>query len=245
MGWSVLILFVSALLQATAGFGAALLGLPLLLLAGNQLFEAQLLLLCALLPQNLFACWRLRKSIDYREVVVPAFIRFASMPIGVLGLAALMKQSEGTIGQVVGLIILLAMLSQAFSGVEFKNARKWYWMLLTFGGSGVLQGLSGIGGPPLVLWVYGQKYAVDRARAFLFALYVANFLPQMIVLYWKFEHQIWNSTLVGLIVTPLILVAAELGLRAGSKLGDRWVRPVVYGTLLILAAIMIAKPFLK
>ncbi len=219
-------------------------GLPLLLLAGNRLFEAQLLLLCALLPQNLFACWRLRKSIDYREVIVPATIRLAAMPIGVLGLTALMKQSEDRIGQVVGLIILLALFSQAFSGVEFKNARKWYWMLLTFGGSGVLQGLSGIGGPPLVLWVYGQKYAVDRARAFLFALYVAIFPPQMIVLYWKFDSQILNSTLVGFIVTPLILIAAELGIRAGSKMGERWVRPAVYATLLILAAIMIAKPLL-
>lgn len=236
---------ISALLQATAGFGAALLGLPLLLLAGNQLFEAQLLLLCALLPQNVFACWRLRTSIDYRQVIVPSALRLFFMPIGVLWLSALMKMSEGAIGQVVGSIILLAMISQAFAGVEFRNARRWHWMLLTFGGSGILQGLSGIGGPPLVLWVYGQKYAVDRARAFLFALYVANFIPQMIVLYWKFETEIWRCTLIGFVATPLILLSAESGLRIGSRLGDRWIRPAVYATLVILAIIMIAKPLLS
>ena len=217
-------------------------GLPLLLIAGNKIFEAQLLLLCALLPQNLFACYRLRHSIDYREVITPAVIRFLAMPIGVLGLSALMTQTEGTIGVVVGIIILLAIVLQAFAGVEFKNARKWPWMLATFGGSGILQGLSGIGGPPLVLWVYGQGYQVDRARAFLFALYVSNFIPQMVVLYWKFGSAIWNWTILGFLITPLILIAAELGLRLGSRLGDRWVRPAVYVTLIILATVMITKP---
>lgn len=244
MGWSVVILVVSAILQATAGFGAALFGLPLLLLAGNQLFEAQLLLLCAMLPQNVFACWRLRKSIDYREVAVPAVIRTLAMPIGVLGLSALMLQSEQRIGQVVGSIILLSILLQALSGVEFKSAKRWPWILLTFGGSGIMQGLSGIGGPPMVLWVYGQKYSVDRARAFLFAIYVANFIPQMLVLYWKFGTQIWTCSLVGLLVTPLILLAAEAGLRLGSRLGDRWMRPAIYLALSSLALAMIVRPWL-
>jgi uncharacterized protein len=244
VGWSIVILLVSALLQATAGFGAALLGLPLLLIAGNRLFEAQLLLLCAMLPQNVFACWRLRKSIDYREVATPALIRTLAMPIGVLGLSALMLQSEQTIGQVVGSIILLSILLQAMTGVEFKSARRWPWMLLTFGGSGILQGLSGIGGPPMVLWVYGQRYSVDRARAFLFAVYVANFIPQMIVLRWKFGSEIWAATMIGFLVTPFILLAAEGGLRLGSRLGDRWMRPAVYVTLAVLALIMILRPLL-
>jgi uncharacterized protein len=244
IGWSVVILVVSALLQATAGFGAALLGLPLLLMAGNKLFEAQLLLLCALLPQNVFACWRLRKSIDYREVATPVLIRTLAMPIGVLGLSALMMQSQDTIGQIVGGIILLSILLQSLAGVEFKSAKTWPWMLLTFGGSGVLQGLSGIGGPPMVLWVYGQRYSVDRARAFLFAIYVANFIPQMMMLRWKFGSQIWSTALIGIIVTPLILLAAEFGLRLGSRLGDRWMRPVVYAALVALALVMIFRPLL-
>ena len=232
------------MLQASVGFGAALMGLPLLLLAGNQLFEAQLLLLCSMLPQNLSACWRLRKSIDYREVVVPATLRLLAMPIGVLGLTALMQQSESIISLVVGAIIVLALVLQSLAGVEFKHARKWPWMLLTFGGSGILQGLSGIGGPPLILWVYGQRYPVDRARAFLFALYLANFLPQMLVLGWKFQSSIWPMTMVGLLLTPPILIAGDLGLRLGSWLGDRWIRPVVYWLLLLLAAAMIIKPLI-
>jgi uncharacterized protein len=233
---------ISALLQAVAGFGAALLGLPLLLMVGNQLYEAQLLLLCALLPQNVFSCWRLRKSIDYREVAWPATIRTLTMPIGVLGLTALMKQSENTIGQVVGLIIVTAIVLQSFAGREFHSARKWPWMLLTFGGSGIMQGLSGIGGPPMVLWVYGQRYSVDRARAFLFAVYVANFLPQLLLLWWKFGTEIWMPCFLGLLATPLILAGSELGLKLGSRLGDRRMSHLVYASLIILALLMILKP---
>lgn len=237
-------LLVSAWLQSLTGFGAALLGVPLLLLVGNHLFESQLLLLCAILPQNVFGCWTLRHSIDYREVALPAVLRIVAMPVGVLGLSALMSSSEEGIGVVVGVVILLAVGLQSLVGVEFKNARKWYWMIITFGGSGLLQGLSGIGGPPLVLWVYGQKFSVDRTRAFLFALYLANFAPQMAVLHWKFGSAIWKSVFVGLLATPLILIAAKSGLRLGSRMGDRWLRPLVHVTLLILAFIMILKPWL-
>lgn len=243
VGWSIVILIVSALLQATAGFGAAVLGLPLLLFAGNRLYEAQILLLCAMLPQNLFACWRLRKSIDYREVALPALIRTLAMPLGILGLSALMMQSEQIIGQVVGGIILLSILLQAMAGVEFKSKRSWPWMVLAFGSSGILQGLSGIGGPPMILWVFGQRFSVDRARAFLFAIYAVNFIPQMIFLRWKFGIDIWNSVFLGFLVTPLVLLAAEGGLRLGTHLGDRWMRPAVFMALAVLALIMILRPF--
>ena len=179
LGLNVLILALSAMLQATAGFGAALLGLPLLLWAGNSLVEAQVILLGAMLPQNLYACWRLRRSIDYREVAVPALIRLLALPLGVAGLVLLMNLPKQMIGQFVGGVILLAIGLQSFAGRRWESGRRWPWMLLTFGGSGVLQGLTGTGGPPMVLWVYGQRFTIDRARAFLFAIYVVGFFPRL------------------------------------------------------------------
>jgi uncharacterized membrane protein YfcA len=167
------------------------------------------------------------------------------MPIGVFGLGALMARSQETIGQVVGLIILISIGLQSLSGKRFERATSWPWMLITFGGSGLLQGLSGIGGPPMVLWTYSQNYTVDRARAFLFALYIANFIPQMLVLNIKFGSAIWNSAVLGLMATPFILAGADLGLRMGNKLGDRWLRPLVYTILVSLAGMLVVGPWLK
>ena len=185
---SLSILALAAFIQATVGFAAALVGLPLLLWAGNDLVSSQIMIISAMLPQNVLSVWKLRHSIDYGEVILPASIRIAALPIGVAGLAVVMTWSAAQINQLVGGIILMAVAMQALAGIEWKNARWWPWLVLTFGGSGILQGLSGMSGPPMVLWVHGQRYSADRARAFLFAMYISNFLPQL-CLVWEVRSQ--------------------------------------------------------
>jgi len=242
---NILILGLSAILQSTAGFGAALFGLPVLLWAGNSLVEAQLLILSAMLPQNVFASWRLRSSIDFKEVAIPALIRILAMPIGVAGLVVLMTLSRRSVGQIVGVVILLAIVAQWFTGFEWKNARRWPWLLITFGGSGILQGLTGTGGPPMVLWVYGQRYSVNRARAFLFATYVACFVPQLCLLYWNFGGIVWFPMLTAVVAIPVVLLASEIGLKIGSRIGDHWMRPLTYLVLIVLALAAVVEPWLS
>ncbi len=244
VGLSLLVLALSALLQSTAGFGASLVGLPLLLRSGNSFVESQLLILAAMLPQNLFACWRLKHHVKLREVVVPAAIRIAALPLGVAALSQLMTYPKQTIGQVVGLVILLAIGIQSLAGIRWKNASHWSWLLITFGGSGFLQGLMATGGPPMVLWVHGQRYSIDRARAFLFSIYVIGFFPQALLLRWTFGELFWRPILVSLLALPLILGASELGLRVGSLIGDRKMRRLTYLVLFVLAMMAILQPWL-
>ena len=231
------ILALASCVQAAVGFAAALLGLPLLLWAGNNLMEAQILIFTAMLPQNLFAVWKLRKSIDYREIIIPATVRIIAMPLGVAGLIVVMTWPDSAVNRLVGILILAALACQLLVGVEWKSAKKWYWILITFGGSGVLQGLSGTSGPPLVLWVHGQRYAADRARAFLFAIYVTNFLPQLLMLWLRFGESIWRPVILAFLSLPLVLVGATIGLRIGSRLGDQRLRTVSYVCLGILALV--------
>jgi uncharacterized membrane protein YfcA len=242
--WSLAILAVAAFLQATVGFAAALFGLPLLLWAGNNLMQSQVLIITAMLPQNILAVWKLRHSIELREVVIPSLLRIAGLPIGVAGLAVVMTWSSTRINQMVGVIILLAVASQFFMGIEWKNAKKPVWMLATFGGSGVLQGLSGMSGPPMVLWVHGQRYSIDRARAFLFSMYITNFIPQILLFWWKFGTPVFESATLALVSVPFVLLGAALGLRLGSWVGDRWLRPVTYAFLMWLAVSSLAEPWL-
>lgn len=235
--WTVLILALASCVQAAVGFAAALLGLPLLLWAGNNLMEAQILIFSAMLPQNIFAMWKLKESIDYREIVVPATIRILAMPLGVAGLVVVMTWPDSAINRLVGTLILSAVLCQLVVGVEWKSAKRWYWILITFGGSGFLQGLSGTSGPPLVLWVHGQKYSADRARAFLFAIYVTNFIPQLFLLWLRFGDEVWRPVVLAFASIPMVLIGAAIGLRGGARLGDKKLRTFSYVGLTILALI--------
>lgn len=244
LGWSLIILGVAAFVQATVGFAAALFGLPLLLWAGNSLLEAQLMIITAMLPQNFLSVYKLRSSIHYREIIAPAAIRIAGMPIGVLGLVYVLTWSAASINQLVGAIILVAVSLQALVGIEWKSARHPFWMVTTFGGSGILQGLAGMSGPPMVLWVHGQRYSVDRARAFLFAMYLTNFPPQVLLLWWKFGSGVFQVIAAALLSLPLVLATTLLGLRLGSWLGERWLRPLAYAVLLWLALVSLLDPWL-
>jgi hypothetical protein len=213
--------------------------------AGNDLMESQIMIITAMLPQNVFAVWKLRKSIDLREVIVPATIRIAALPIGVAGLAVVLTWSAVRINQFVGGLILLAVGIQALVGIEWKNAKKPFWVAVTFGGSGILQGVSGMSGPPMVLWVHGQRYSIDRARAFLFSMYISNFIPQILLLWLKFGNTVFQAMIVAALSLPLVILSAMLGLRLASLLGDRWLRPITYAGLVVLALYSLLAPWLR
>lgn len=238
---SLLILALAAFVQATVGFAAALFGLPLLLWVGNDLVDSQIMIITAMMPQNILAVWKLRKSIDYREVAVPAAVRIAALPIGIAGLTVVVTWTGAGIQQLVGVTILLAVLMQSMVGIEWKNAKQFHWVALTFGGSGILQGLTGMSGPPMVLWVHGQRYSADRARAFLFGMYISNFLPQLLLLWWQFGNKTLWASFHAALSLPLVLVSATLGLKLGSLLGER-LRPITYACLICLALRSILQP---
>lgn len=206
---------------------------------------AQLLVITAMLPQNVFSVWALRDSITLKEVAFPAMIRIAAMPIGIVGLTYVLTLTPAGVNQFVGAMILCAVVMQAFVGIEWKTAQKWYWILITFGGSGILQGLSGMSGPPMVLWVHGQRYSANRARAFLFSMYISNFLPQVLLLWSHFGSGVWRGVGIGLLATPPVVFGAVLGLRLGSLLGDRWLRPISYACLIAIAAYSLLGPWLR
>ncbi len=241
---SIAILAAAAFVQATVGFAAALFGLPLLLWAGNDLMQAQVLIITAMLPQNIFAVWKLREHLNWREIMWPAIIRISALPVGIAGLSSVMTWSSAAVNQLVGVIILGAIALQSLVGVEWKGARRPHWLFITFGGSGILQGLSGMSGPPMVLWVHGQRFSANHARAFLFAMYISNFPPQVALLYSRFGNDVLQAVQTATLAIPLVLVAAALGLRLGTRLGDKWLRPVTYACLIALAISSIVEPWL-
>ncbi len=243
--WSCLILAICAMVQATVGFASALLGLPLLLWVGNDMVQAQVLMVTGMLPQHILGVWKLRQSIDWREIVWPAAIRTAALPIGIAGLAIVVTWPATRVQQFVGVLILLALATQALVGVEWRSARRPWWVAAVFGGSGVLQGISGMSGPPVVLWVHAQRFTHDHARAFLFAMAITNFLPQVLLLWWKFGSPVVHAMGVGLLAVPLVLLSAMVGLRLGSRLGTRWLRSVTFALLLWIGLSSLLWPWLK
>ncbi len=74
-------------------------------------------------------------------------------------------------------------------------------------------------------------------------MYISNYLPQMGLLWWGYGDVVFHAVGVALLSIPIVLVAASLGLKCGSLLGDRWLRPITYACLVVLAARSLLDPW--
>lgn len=241
---TILVLSASACLQAAVGFAAGLMGVPLLLWVGNSLPEAQVLIITAMLPSNALALWKLRAHTSWREVAAPALVRLAFLPVGVFGLAWLMHCSSSLVQPLLGVIVLAAVAVQTMGGHAWSTADRWYWIGATFGLSGILQGISGMSAPPMLLWIHGQRFAANRARSFLFAMYLSNFIPQLALMLWTFGPGMWKSVLLAVVALPGIMIGSAIGLKIGNRLSDKWLRQATYVVLVWLAIACLLDPWL-
>jgi uncharacterized protein len=253
-----LILFAGSVLQGSVGFASGLFGIPLLLLTGVGLPEAVTISLVAAAVQNFTAAWQLRSQIDFARAVRPMLIRFALLPLGVLALAYVSREETDRAGQLVGVVVLVLVAIQQFPFTAARGGRAtaaaatgraprsnvaWEW--LAFGAAGFLLGLCGIGGPPMVLWVLAQGWPMNRSRAFLYFLFASGIPAQAVLLWLAFGQQIARAMLLGLAVTPAVLLGLWAGFVLARLLPDRLLRGLCVAVLVLVAISSIATPYLR
>ena len=88
------ILGISSLLQTVVGFGAGLLGIPLLLLAGFSPVQAVAVVTVTSIIQSAIGSWKLRESVRFSDTKRPILIRLLMLPVGALALWKLGQHNQ-------------------------------------------------------------------------------------------------------------------------------------------------------
>jgi uncharacterized membrane protein YfcA len=240
-----LILFASSVLQGAVGFASGLFGIPLLMLTGISLPDAVAMSLVAAAIQNVIAAWQLRSDIDFRATVRPSLIRLALLPVGVYVLHLIGEKNKDLASQLVGLIVLGIVALQFVTNVPPQPRLHPVWEWLAFSLGGFLLGLCGMGGPPMVLWVLAHDWTMNRARGFLYFIFVSGLIPQALLLWYVFGESILVAMLLGLAVLPAVLLGLWLGLYVSRLMSDRLLRNVCIATLVIIGVGAIVTPYLR
>jgi hypothetical protein len=240
-----LILFASSVLQGAVGFASGLFGIPLLMLTGIALPHAVAISLVASAIQNCLAAWQLRSEIDVRATWRPILIRLAAMPAGVLALYAVGQSSKELASQVVGVVVLGIVAAQYAWRVPPQPRLHPAWEWLAFAVGGFLLGLCGMGGPAMAFWVLAHDWPMNRARAFLYFIFVTGIPFQAFFLWLGYGTPILLSMLLGLAVIPAVLVGLYLGLAIGRVLPDRLLRELSLATLGLIGISAIVTPYLR
>ena len=245
--WLVLaaVLSFGIFVQSAAGFAAGLLIVPALLWTGFSIPEAQVSLLVATIPQNFWGVYQFREQIEPRKIAGPAILRLLFLPVGMSLLVTMETLPTGLLRQTVGGILLLITSMIIVLRPIPKERLHFGWGLLAFSASGFLQGLVGMGGPAMVLWVQAHRWDTKQSRGFLFSMYLISLAPAIASLWFFFGSRIIGPGLTAAILIPLLLAVTSLGLRAGTWLGRERLRNLTLALLVLVGLAGLLSPILR
>ncbi len=213
-----LCLGLGAAVQATLGFGMGLVAIPLLVWGGFSLPQAIGVLIPNVLVQTAFGCWRFRRELPWSDVGPISVVRLLALPIGVLLLGLVAEQGQAMTRGVLGAGLLGALLFQPPRPTASRPPPGRLATLAAGSASGLLAGLIGMGGPPLVVWVMRHDWDSVRQRCFLWLSILLVMPVQILLMSLRFGRVWLGAVQIGCCVVPLtVLIAWQAGIWA-----DRW-----------------------
>lgn len=224
---------VGSCLQATVGFGMALVAAPLLALLDPGLVPGPLMV--AALVLGLLTVVRDRRAVAVREI---GWALVGRVPGSVVGLAALLTFTVHSLSLTLGVIVLVAVAVSA-AGVEVPITRR---SLVTAGViSGFTATTTAVGGPPIALLYQGREGPSVRANLAGFFLVGGLVTVGLLVLGGEFAGEELRASLA-------LLPAVVIGFTAstwtrGLVDGDR-IRPAVQMVATVSAVALILRTLL-
>lgn len=234
------VVFLAVTLQSIIGFGFALFATPLLVLAGFPLPNTIVLVSTCSLLQSLIGAYRLREDVPWRQALRATLIRSLCIICGMFLLKRLVSAHTGQIRLVIGLILCGLVVLQTLCRPKPVARLHWRWGGIAFASSGLLSGLCGMGGPPLVIWLMAQDWTTKQNRGFLFAVFATAIPLQIVLMRLSFGPTILHSVLLGFMLLPLILIGSCVGLPLGNRLNKERMRHFAYALLLIIGISAVA-----
>lgn len=220
-----------------------LLAVPLLIQVGLSPPSAISVLLMGICIQTALGTWQTRKAIPVRDTVWAFIVRAVFIVVGTTVLQFVVTGSVGLFKLMVGVVLCIIVPVQWLWRFEPKDHLHAAWGWLAFTLSGIMAGIFGMGGPPLVLWVVSQTWPAERIRGFLFCTFFLLCPFQLAALCVAFGPPAIEGIKLGALMIPAVILGSLLGLPIGKRLDPARVRLIAYVLLLVIGGQMIFSYF--
>ena len=238
------ILFFSSMVQGMIGFAFNLIAIPLLIWNGFGLAQAVVLTSIPIFVQLTTNSWKLRDEIVWSDLKLPIILRYITLPLGIWLLYFIDTQGTTVIKQFVGIVLLLIIFIDFFISFSYREKLPIVWTIFAFGLSGLMLGMLGMGGPPVVLWLMAHNWSVKRSKAFITTLFLVASPVQIALLYYKLDSIVTQTFLWGIMATPIVIIAALIGAKISDRFDKQKMRKVVMFFLLLTALMSILSPYI-
>lgn len=226
---------LSGLVRGFSGFGFGLIAVPMLslILDPRQAVGIAMILQAT---SGLLVLWR-----SWRAV---AWGLMGSLCAGTavtlwLGLLVLDRAPADTIRLYLAVIVIVA-AGLIASGVRYRGRLNAALGAATGAVAGFLNGVSGMGGPPVIVLLLGSRLSADASRATMSAYFtvLGVFTALGAVL---LGHLSRGDLVVSAALVPVLVAATFAGTALFGKFGGAWYRPVALAILVTLAISVFAR----
>jgi uncharacterized membrane protein YfcA len=216
--------------KGIAGFGEGMVFITLALL----FLDIKLILPVAavlMLFADFYMIYRTRRDADKRVVAMLA----VPVTVGVLGGSyALSVMDAGTLRMLVGILVILFSVNMLRGGRDWKLRKRFSGLLCSTAGffGGLSDGLFGMGGPPIVMYLRyaGLEKAAFRATAVMAFLVYHVF---RLVGYSYFGIMTLDSVRMGALLVPGMIIGAVIGMKVHGRLDEAMFSKVVAIILMV------------
>ena len=238
------IVLLAACLQGAVGFGFSLFALPLMLMCGIRVQDAVLLAVLMSLYQRIHMLAAMHAHIKWRQLALLMASAVVALPAGCLLLRLLALGDPGRTRQIVGFILLGALLLQWRARVKPAARLARGWDVAAGVGSGLMQGLANIGGPPIVMWLYAHDWTNEQLRIAPSSVTILLVPIQLVILFTLFDYA-WMP-LAGWVAgaLPAAMAGTFAGLALGRRLPVPRLRRAAYTLLVLICISAIVTPLL-
>lgn len=229
--WAASIALAAGSFHGFGGFGSGLMMAPLLTAIFPATVAVPTMLLLSL-ASSLRLIPGVRGEIEPRRVVSIAVPAILFLPVGVAALALLEAE---VIRRIVSGIVL-ALVVVLWFGVRFRGANRLRVLAPAGATSGMLTGVGGVGGPPIVLTFLSLDEPASRTRANLIAYFACIDSVGVAVMLFSGVSAAADVAILFAVTAPFFLGGLQLGVRAFSPANQKMYRKISLTFLGIVAA---------
>ncbi len=226
-----IIMFTASAIQSAIGFGLALFATPLFIWVGVPLPGAIAISGTCAFIQAMLGTRHLYAHIPWALTFKGFGYRMIFYPVGLFILWQVAGLNIALIKFVVGSVLLLVVGSLLLFKIHPREHISFGWTITAFGASGLLSGLCGMGGPPVVLWSFAHTWPAQKIRGFLFSLFSLCNPIDIIILCITFGSAAGTYALTALALSPAVLLGAFAGLPLGTRIPRQLLEKIAYAIL--------------
>ncbi|MDC0181436.1 sulfite exporter TauE/SafE family protein [Candidatus Thioglobus sp.] len=213
-----LVVIFSGFLRGFIGFGSGLIMIPILSYFYSPVF-AMVFNIVIEIPATIYLTFVGIKKSNLREITPMMFTMMLTIPFGTIFLVSVDEQIIRTLMS----LLLIFFVILIATGWRIKSTITKYVLVLGGAISGLMQGATGMGGPPYVTVLLSKNDSDDVARANILVITSGLVISAIISLYY-FGLFTKDILLTGAISAPIYVFATYIGTKFFNYSGNKYFR---------------------